>query len=391
MKSGRPCKTYKACRFLQTEADMNLKRMLFTAFSIIIVVPITLLALFMTGILTTQAEMLRSRFGIDIRHLGPSSRTLIFYILIFLFVIIVITAVILSFWLYRSISYPIVSLTKAVKSIRDGNLDFELKPEGDVEEIRDLCESFEQMRIRLLQANEVKMEFDRQNRELISNISHDLRTPLTAVRGYCEGIMDGVADTPEKMDRYIRTIYNKTNEMDRLINELSFYSRITTNRIPYAFDKVPVRQFFADAAEEIGDEMRSKGIDFTCENDVPEDVTVIADTEQLTRVLHNIISNAVKYTDKEEKRIDMRASVLGDEVQVYVTDNGKGIAAKDLANVFDRFYRADSSRSFSEGGSGIGLSIVKKIVEDHGGRVWVSSKEGEGTTMAFALRKYEEN
>jgi signal transduction histidine kinase len=108
-------------------------------------------------------------------------------------------------------------------------------------------------------------------------------------------------------------------------------------------------------------------------------------------VLHNIISNAVKYTDKEEKRIDMRASVLGDEVQVYVTDNGKGIAAKDLANVFDRFYRADSSRSSSEGGSGIGLSIVKKIVEDHGGRVWVSSKEGEGTTMAFALRKYEEN
>ena len=367
---------------------MKLKRKLFTAFFIIILVPVILTAVLSLGTAVIRPEMLRTNYGIDIRHLTGPNRALILNTLLLLIVILVITAVILSIWLYRSINSPLTALTNATKSIRDGNLDFELKSESDVEEIRDLTESFEQMRIRLKQANEVKVEFDRQNRELISNISHDLRTPLTAVRGYCEGIMDGVADNPEKMERYIRTIYNKTNEMDRLINELSFYSKITTNRIPYAFDQVSVRGFFDDAVAEVSDDMHSKGVTFTYENDVPPSVTVIADPEQLTRVLHNIFSNAVKYTDKEEKRIHLRVTQLGEEVQVAVSDNGKGIAAKDLPNVFDRFYRTDSSRNSQEGGSGIGLSIVKKIVEDHGGRVWVSSKEGEGTTMAFALRIY---
>lgn len=368
---------------------MKLKRKLFTAFFIIILVPIVLTIVFLVGTAVTQAELLRTKFGIDVRHLGSPDRTLILNLMLSLILILIITAVILSVWLYRSINSPLTSLTNATKSIRDGNLDFELTPEGDVEEIRELFDSFEQMRIRLKQANEVKVEFDRQNRELISNISHDLRTPLSAVRGYCEGIMDGVADTPEKMDRYIRTIYNKTNEMDRLINELSFYSRITTNRIPYAFDKVDAHGFFEDAAAEISDDMRSKGVIFTSENEIPEGVIVIADAEQITRVLNNIIGNAVKYTDKPEKRIHMRAATLGDEVVISVSDNGKGIPAKDLPNIFDRFYRTDSSRHSGQGGSGIGLSIVKKIVEDHGGRVWVSSKEGEGTTMSFALRRVQ--
>ena len=368
---------------------MKLKRKLFTAFFIIILVPVVLTIVFLIGTVFLQADVLRTKYGIDVRHMDASNRSIMINIMFSMIVILVITAVILSVWLYRSINSPLMSLTRATKEIRDGNLEFELTPEGDVEEIRELFESFEQMRIRLKQANEVKVEFDRQNRELISNISHDLRTPLSAVRGYCEGIMDGVADSPEKMDRYIRTIYNKTNEMDLLINELSFYSRITTNRIPYAFDKVDVRVFFDDAADEIRDDMRSKGIAFSYENDVEPGVIIIADAEQLTRVLHNIINNSVKYMDKEEKKIHLRVTLCGDEIQVSLTDNGKGIAAKDLANIFDRFYRTDSSRHSEAGGSGIGLSIVKKIVEDHGGRVWVSSKEGEGTTMSFAVRKWE--
>jgi len=201
--------------------------------------------------------------------------------------------------------------------------------------------------------------------------------------------MDGVADTPEKMERYVRTIYNKTNEMDRLINELSFYSKITTNRIPYVFDRVSVRGFFDDAAAEIGEEVRSKGVAFTYENEVPGDVTVIADVKQITRVLQNIVGNSMKYMDKPEKRILLRIDRLGDEVQVSVTDNGIGISAKDMPYIFDRFYRADSSRHSETGGSGIGLSIVKKIIEDHGGRVWVSSRLGEGTVIGFALREFD--
>lgn len=369
---------------------MSLKKKLFTAFFIIILVPVVLTGMFLLGTFIFQSQAIYEKYGVDLRNLEPFDRTLIADILFSMVVILIITALVLSIWLYRAIQSPLTSLTNATENIRDGNLDFELKPEGDVEEIRSLFESFEEMRVRLKAANEEKIVFDEQNRELISNISHDLRTPITAVKGYCEGLIDGVADTPEKQERYVRTIYNKTIEMDRLINELSFYSKITTNRIPYAFSEVNVKAFFNDAADELGMSLGAEGVEFTYKNTVPADVAVIADVEQITRVLHNIISNAEKYTDKPEKRIDLDVSLHGDEVVAAVSDNGKGIAVKDLPNIFDRFYRTDSSRNSRQGGSGIGLSIVKKIVEDHGGRVWAKSTEGEGTTMYFALRRYEE-
>ena len=246
------------------------------------------------------------------------------------------------------------------------------------------------MRKRLKELDEEKKTFDRQNKELISNISHDLKTPITAVKGYVEGIMDGVADTPEKMDRYIRTIYIKANDMDRLINELTFYSKIYTNRIPYHFNKINVADYFDDCAEEVGLEMRERKITFTYINNVEKDTVVIADAEQMKRVINNIVGNSVKYMDKPRKSLQLRILDVGDFIQVEIEDNGKGIQNKDLVSVFDRFYRTDQSRNSAQGGSGIGLSIVKKIIEDHGGRIWASSRFGEGTTMHFVIRKYQE-
>ena len=164
--------------------------------------------------------------------------------------ILVLTSLGLSFWIYRGVIGPLEQLKKATQNIKDGNLDFTVEPCG-VAEINDLCEDFEEMRIRLKETAEEKVEFDKENKELISNISHDLKTPITAVKGYVEGIMDGVANTPEKMDRYIRTIYNKANEMDRLINELTFYSKIDTNRIPYTFSKIHIADYFDDCVEEL--------------------------------------------------------------------------------------------------------------------------------------------
>lgn len=202
--------------------------------------------------------------------------------------------------------------------------------------------------------------------------------------------MDGVADTPEKMDRYIRTIYNKTNEMDHLINELTFYSKIDTNRIPYTFSKIRVTDYFNDCAEELQLELEVKGVDLVYANYVDDSVLVIADGEQIRRVIHNIVTNSTKYMNKEHGIIQLRVKDVGDFIQVEIEDNGKGIAAKDLPNIFDRFYRTDFSRNSSKGGSGIGLSIVKKIMEDHGGKVWATSKEGIGTIMYFVLRKYQE-
>ena len=262
-------------------------------------------------------------------------------------IILVFTALSVGLWIYRSIAVPLVKLKKATKNIKEGNLDFVLEVEGN-DEFSQLCQDFEEMRKRLKESTEEKILMDKENKELISNISHDLKTPITAVKGYVEGIMDGVADTPEKMDRYVRTIYNKTNEMDHLINELTFYSKIDTNRIPYTFSKLNVEDYFSDCAEELGLEMETRGI------------------------------------------IQLRVKDVGDFIQVEIEDNGKGIAAKDLPYIFDRFYRTDVSRNSSKGGSGIGLSIVKKIMEDHGGKVWATSRLGIGTIMYFVLRKYQE-
>ena len=304
-------------------------------------------------------------------------------------VILVFTSLSVGLWIYRSIATPLVKLRKATMNIKDGNLDFVLDVEG-TDEFSELCRDFEEMRRRLKESAEEKIILDKENKELISNISHDLKTPITAVKGYVEGIMDGVADTPEKMDRYVRTIYNKTNEMDHLINELTFYSKIDTNRIPYTFSKLNVEDYFSDCAEEIGLELETRGIQLCYANYVDRSVQVIADGEQIRRVIHNIIGNAIKYMDKAKGVIQIRVKDVGDFVQVEIEDNGKGIASKDLAYIFDRFYRTDVSRNSSKGGSGIGLSIVKKIMEDHGGKVWATSREGIGTIMYFVLRKYQE-
>ena len=213
---------------------------------------------------------------------------------------------------------------------------------------------------------------------------------MTTIKGYAEGILDGVADTPEKVDRYVRTIYNKASEMDTLINELTLYSKIDTNRIPYNFNIISVNDYFNDCAEDLSMELDARNVEFGFFNYVAEDVRIIADAEQVKRVIHNIVNNSLKYMDKPKGKINIRVKDVGDFVQVEIEDNGKGIAAKELPNIFDRFYRTDASRNSTKGGSGIGLSIVKKIIEEHGGNIWATSRENTGTTMYFVLRKYQE-
>ena len=323
------------------------------------------------------------------KKIVTQTKHLLMDLLISIVVILFFTAALLTIWIYTGINTPLKKLSEATERIKNEDFDFELNETGK-DEISELCRDFDEMRIRLKNQAEEKEAFDRQSKELISNISHDLKTPITAVKGYVEGIMDGVADTPEKMDRYIKTIYNKANDMDRLINELTFYSKIDTNRIPYNFAKINVSDYFDDCVEDVGLELESKNIELSYFNYVDKDTLVIADAEQIKRVINNIISNSIKYLDKQKGYISIRVRDVGDFIQVEIEDNGKGIAAKDLPNIFDRFYRTDSSRNSSKGGSGIGLSIVKKIIEDHGGKIWANSKLGAGTVMYFVLRKYQE-
>ena len=380
---------------------MKLKTRIIVGFVAVILVPLILFSASLYGFSQTQARHMQESssqasdsdemvYDISLAQSSSSQvRLMAKDMILTATIILVFTALSVGLWIYRSIAVPLVKLRKATRNIKEGNLDFVLEVEGN-DEFSQLCQDFEEMRKRLKESTEEKILMDKENKELISNISHDLKTPITAVKGYVEGIMDGVADTPEKMDRYVRTIYNKTNEMDHLINELTFYSKIDTNRIPYTFSKLNVEDYFSDCAEELGLEMETRGIELVYANYVEKGVQVIADGEQIRRVIHNIVSNAIKYMEKPKGIIQLRVKDVGDFIQVEIEDNGKGIAAKDLPYIFDRFYMTDVSRNSSKGGSGIGLSIVKKIMEDHGGKVWATSRLGIGTIMYFVLRKYQE-
>ena len=376
---------------------MKLKTRIILGFTMIILMPLLLFAATLYGFSQSQKTQVQTEsdgtvYDISIIDSADSQgrvHVMAKDLFISAFIILISVALVVGLWVYRSIAVPLVKLKKATQNIKEGNLDFVLDVEGN-DEFSELCQDFEEMRRRLKESTEEKNLIEKENKELISNISHDLKTPITAVKGYIEGIMDGVADTTEKMDRYVRTIYNKTNEMDHLINELTFYSKIDTNRIPYTFSKLNVEDYFADCAEEVGLELETRGIELVYANYVEKDVMVIADGEQIRRVIHNIISNAIKYMDKPKGIIQIRIKDVGDFIQIEIEDNGKGIGPKDLPYIFDRFYRTDVSRNSSKGGSGIGLSIVKKILEDHGGKVWATSRLGIGTIMYFVLRKYQE-
>ena len=317
------------------------------------------------------------------------TRVLFFYLFMAIVIILFAVGIMLTQWINRGVFRPISQLNRAMQSIAEGNFD-DCIGTGGKGEIGELYTNYEDMRLRLKESIGEQMETEKRNRELVSNITHDLKTPITAIKGYVEGIVDGVADTPEKTDRYLRTIYSKTEEIDRLINELTFYTGIDSNRIPYNFRKLNIAEYFGDCVEEVGLELGAKNIRLDYANLLSPDTILIADPEQLKRIINNIVGNSIKYSDrrKEECWVEIRILDELDSIRIEIEDNGRGIPARDLGQIFERFYRTDASRNSARGGSGIGLSIVKKIVEDHGGYIWATSREDEGTCMHIVFRKY---
>lgn len=377
---------------------MKLKTRLIITFLVISLLPVFLICLsvlVISGIMIRQTIASGEILSLEnLTHFREvATPTFLLYLLLTIIVIMVVTALLLVAWTYRGVFQPIRKLNLAMKQIAEGNLDYQVPIDkaSEAGEFAELTRSYEDMRLRLKESTSEKIRHEQENKELISNITHDLKTPITAIKGYVEGIMDGVADTPEKVDKYIRTIYNKANDMDSLINELTYYSGIDSNRIPYNFQSINVGAYFQDCLEEVGMDLESKNITLDFTNVVSPETQVIADPEQMKKVINNIVGNSIKYMDKDRGHIEIRLLDEIDAIRIEIEDDGKGIAARDLPQIFERFYRTDSSRNSAKGGSGIGLSIVKKIVEDHGGYIWATSKEGEGTCMHIVLRKYYGN
>lgn len=375
---------------MKKKSHMKLKSKMMVLFLTIILVPLGCAAIVFFGFgYYENIDVLRELSKEDIMIGAMINRRLMEYLVIAMMLILFMTSSIITGWLNKDIYKPLKELSIAMQRISTGDFDYHMANRRD-DEIGILFDNYEQMRLQLKENEEEKAQNEKKSKELVSNISHDLKTPITSIKGYVEGIMDGVANTPEKMDKYIKTIYNKANDMDRLINELTTYSGIDSNKIPYHFNILNVSDYFSDCVEEVGLDLEAKNIHLNFTNLVPADTCVVADPEQLKKVINNIISNSVKYMGHENGVIDIRLLDEAESVRIEIEDDGKGIAAKDIGNIFERFYRTDASRNSLQGGSGIGLSIVKKIIEDHGGYVWATSKEGEGTCMHFVLRKYTE-
>jgi signal transduction histidine kinase len=326
----------------------------------------------------------------DLNTLIPQIKAVMVQSFISVLLILMFTSIILMLWIYRSILKPLNILRIGINQIKDGDLDYSVVSETE-DEIGQLCEDFEEMRLRLKEQIDSRLQYEEDIKELISNISHDLKTPLTAIKGYSEGLLDGVADTPQKQEKYLKTIFTKANDMSILVDELAFYAKIDCNTIPYSFKEINLREYFDDCIEDLGLDLEVKNIEIQYMNDIDPSVEVVADAEQLKRVINNIIGNAVKYIDKPKGIIQIRIHDIGKYVQVEMEDNGVGIPKADISFIFDRFYRADASRNSRKGGSGLGLAISKKIIEDHSGKIWAESEPGVGTTIIFTLKKSMKN
>ncbi|RIW29207.1 sensor histidine kinase [Bacillus salacetis] len=300
-------------------------------------------------------------------------------------IILLLTNGLLTYFVSRSILVPIKNLSVAARKISDGDLDYSVRTEKK-DELGDLSNTFEDMRLKLKEAGAVQKQYERNRQELVASISHDLKTPLTSIKGYVSGVQDGVANTPDKLHRYMEKIKKNAHEMDSMIDELFLYSKLDLEELEFRFEEVNLETFFADYIEELSFQLeKGKGkAELILEG---EGFLVEGDREKLHRVVMNITQNSLKYMDKTLKEIRITLVSSEDEVQVEIRDNGCGVSEGDLSHIFERFYRTDASRNSATGGSGLGLSIAKKIIEGHGGWIWAESAPGTGTSIYFALKK----
>ncbi len=314
----------------------------------------------------------------------------IIYTLILFLVIMIIINTLITYYLSKQIVNPLIRLKNAALQIRKGNYNFHLHTHSK-DEIGDLFQSFESARKQLQKSEETKKKFEQNRNELISNISHDLKTPITTIKGYVEGVMDGVPKSKEKKDKYLQTIHQNAVHMESLIEDLFLLSKFDLDQSLYQFENINIKDYLADSYEELRFNLEEKGIRLDFEARYNEKIPVKADRQQLKRVILNIINNAINYKNNTNPVIKMILTETEDEAQIEIRDNGKGIPEDLLSKIFDRFYKADKARSDHASGTGLGLYIAQKIILDQNGHIWVKSKTGHGTSIFFTLKKINKN
>lgn len=276
----------------------------------------------------------------------------------------------MSYWLSQRILQPLLEMEEITRTFASGDLDHRL-PEYEILELTQLAHSVNQMAADL-------QGVEQRRRDLVSDLSHELRTPLTILKGYLEGLADGTIEADGSVyDRLAR----ETTRLQRLVNDLQELSQLESGYLPIHTEPTAVQDILASVMSRFADQRLPNDpvqLTLTCPDELP---LVQADAERIEQVLVNLLSNALRYT--QTGRVDVMAWPTSDHVWIAVKDTGPGIAPEDLTHVFDRFWRADRSRDRASGGTGIGLTICRRLVELHGGRIEVESTLGEGSVFRF--------
>lgn len=279
---------------------------------------------------------------------------------------------------------PLRQLEQGSRRIAEGDLNFSLHSKVK-NEVGRVIRSYEKMRSELQQSIGAQLALEENRKQLISNISHDLKTPLTSIKGYVEGIREGIANDPEKMEKYIDVIYSKTLDMDRMIDDLFLLSKLDLEQEQFHMEAVSLEEFYRQTVNELYMEYENAGVRLTSDYEAGSDAVAMMDAQKIKRVILNIVGNSVKFMDKADPRIHVHVGRQGDEWVIGVTDNGPGMNPDELGQIFDRFYRADANRNQNVAGSGLGLAIVKQIVTYHGGTVHAKSEPGRSMTVMFTI------
>ncbi len=310
--------------------------------------------------------------------------------------ILVLMAVIVTLLLSRYFSWklidrfmvPVQKLIDGAERIREGNLDEMIYYSGN-NEFALVCSAFNDMQASLKQEIEKNQVYEKSRIEMIAGISHDLRTPLTSVKGYIKGMMDGIANTPEKQRQYLITAYEKAGEMDRLLQQLFLFSKLETGNVPLALQRIHISEYIRQYLEKHRKEFEERGAELTFQS-YYEDGIVEIDVDQMDRVLNNIIDNSIKYKEKETTKISIFVYEAWDEVMISVLDNGTGVESGSLPYIFNSYYRTESNKKEKPDGNGLGLSIVKYIVEAHGGRLLARNRGGLEILIYLKDKKKDE-
>lgn len=285
----------------------------------------------------------------------------------------------------KNIIMPITDLTKETERLRIGELETAITDKG-YGEVRELGSAIEQLRLQLKNSIYYQQRVDENRKFLISSISHDLKTPVTSIRGYIDGVLDGVADTDEKKQYYLSKAIEKTKMINTMIEDLLLYSKLDLNQMTFEKEKINIIKYAESFIEDSSEEFIRENKKIIFENKLLTPYCVIADGEKFKRVVQNIIDNAKRNIEKQIGQLRIILRETNSSVIIEFKDNGKGINKQDLPHVFDRFYKADIARE-AKGSSGLGLAIAKQIVEGLGGRIWAVSEEGQGASIIISLKK----